>query len=182
MSDQETPPPGDHRSAKASAKAAKAHSKAMRPWYKKKRFILSGIILVVIIAAVAGSGGGDDTDTATATDGGSENDDSSDVDSMSGNSENPPQNDVEVSACGVEEFSGPEATLNVTNNSSGRSNYIIEVSFESEDGAQQYGTGTAILNNLEPGQSKTETASAFEEVPEGASFTCRLVEVDRFAS
>lgn len=180
MSDQEQPT-GDHRSAKAGAKAAKAHAKAMRPWYKKKRFILGGLILVVIIAAVAGAGGGDDADTVASGDD-SENDSGSDVDSMSGNTDNPPQNDVEVSECGVEEFTGPEATLNVTNNSSGRSNYIIEVSFESEDGSQQYGTGTAILNNLEPGQSRTETAAAFEEVPEGASFTCRLVEVDRFAS
>ncbi|MHB1725026.1 MAG: DUF4352 domain-containing protein [Acidimicrobiales bacterium] len=45
--------PSDPKSAKAAAKAAKAHAKALRPWYKKKRFILSGLILIIIIAASA---------------------------------------------------------------------------------------------------------------------------------
>lgn len=52
--------PMDPKQARAAAKAAKAHSKALRPWYKKKRFILSGVIvlLIIIIAASSGSKAG----------------------------------------------------------------------------------------------------------------------------
>lgn len=199
MSDQGQPPPppahsggGDHKAAKAEAKAAAAHAKAMRPWYKKKRYI-GGIVILVLVIAVSTGGGGSDDDEPVASggdkalDSGDEASDSGDdassgVATKSGNTDNPPQADVEVTDCMTEEFIGPKAVFNVTNNSSGRSNYIIEVSFESEDGSTQYGTGTAFLNNLEPGQSKTEEAVAFEEIPDGASFNCRLVEVDRFAS
>jgi len=47
----------DAKSAKAAAKASKAYAKALRPWYKKKRFIFSGVIvlLIIIIAASAGA-------------------------------------------------------------------------------------------------------------------------------
>jgi hypothetical protein len=46
----------DYKDAKAAAKAAKAYAKAQRPWYKKKRYILSlaGILLVVVAAASSG--------------------------------------------------------------------------------------------------------------------------------
>lgn len=62
--------PGDHqapvtaevRDPKAQAKADKAYAKAMRPWYKKKRFILPlALLLIIIIVAVNGGGSGDDT-------------------------------------------------------------------------------------------------------------------------
>lgn len=43
------------RDAKAHLKAAKAYAKAQRPWYRKKRWILSAGFLVLVIAA-AGSG------------------------------------------------------------------------------------------------------------------------------
>jgi hypothetical protein len=46
----------DAKSAKAAAKAAKAHAKALRPWYKKKRFIFSGIIVLLIVIIVVSSG------------------------------------------------------------------------------------------------------------------------------
>jgi hypothetical protein len=48
----------DPKSARAEAKAAKARAKAIRPWYKRKRFIFSGIIVLVIIIIVAVSAGG----------------------------------------------------------------------------------------------------------------------------
>jgi hypothetical protein len=64
---------GDHRSAKAEAKAAQARAKAMRPWYKKKRFILGGLLAIIVIAAVASStsskkiiDAADNTKTSTA--------------------------------------------------------------------------------------------------------------------
>lgn len=46
------------REARADAMAEKARAKAMRPWYKKKRFIIP-IALVVLIVIASAAGGGD---------------------------------------------------------------------------------------------------------------------------
>lgn len=54
-------PAGTAREARADAKAAKARAKAMRPWFKKKRFMIP-LVLVVIGVIVAVAGGGDDDD------------------------------------------------------------------------------------------------------------------------
>lgn len=43
------------KEAKAEAKATKAHAKAMRPWYKKKRWIITIGVVVLAIAGAAGS-------------------------------------------------------------------------------------------------------------------------------
>lgn len=48
--------------ARARAAADKAYRKASRPWFKKKRFIFTGIILLFIVIGVA-TGGGDDEKT-----------------------------------------------------------------------------------------------------------------------
>lgn len=47
------------RDARADVAAEKARTKAMRPWYKKKRFLIP-IGLVVLIGIAAAAGGGDD--------------------------------------------------------------------------------------------------------------------------
>jgi hypothetical protein len=48
--------PSTKRDAKAELKAAKAYAKAQRPWYKKKRWVLSlGPVLLVVAIAVASS-------------------------------------------------------------------------------------------------------------------------------
>lgn len=50
----------DIRAARADGKAEKARAKAMRPWFKKKRFIIPlAFVLVLIIAAIAGGGSND---------------------------------------------------------------------------------------------------------------------------
>jgi hypothetical protein len=53
------PPPQGPWDPKGHAKAAKAYAKAQRPWFKKKRFIGSGllVLLIVIIVAATASGG-----------------------------------------------------------------------------------------------------------------------------
>lgn len=53
----------DRRQEKADVAAEKARHKAMRPWYKKKRFIIPLALGVLIIAAVVG-GGDEVSDTA----------------------------------------------------------------------------------------------------------------------
>jgi hypothetical protein len=63
MSDQNLDP----KMANAEAKAAKAKAKALRPWFKKKRFI-TPIALVVIIGLSAAANGGK---SAGSTDNGS---------------------------------------------------------------------------------------------------------------
>jgi Domain of unknown function (DUF4352) len=69
-------PPADPRQARAAAAAERARTKAMRPWYAKKRWwILGGLVLLVAIAAVASAGGDEDTggggdDPAAAVEGG----------------------------------------------------------------------------------------------------------------
>jgi hypothetical protein len=58
------PEPPSPRDAKAEARAAKAYAKALRPWYRKKRYIFSlGAIVLIGIAAAAG-GGTDSSDPA----------------------------------------------------------------------------------------------------------------------
>lgn len=52
----------DQRAAKADAKAEKAREKAMRPWYKKKRFIIPLAFIALILIVAAASGGGDDAE------------------------------------------------------------------------------------------------------------------------
>jgi hypothetical protein len=74
----------------------------------------------------------------------------------------------------------PEATLEVTNDSEKASDYYIEVTFESQDGSTQFGTGLTVINNLKPGQSKTEKVSALEEA-EG-KIVCTVSSVDRTES
>lgn len=74
MSDISPPPPPppsgfstDPKEAKAQAKAAKAHAKAIRPWYKKKRYIALLALAALIAISMASSGGSDDNKTSTKT-------------------------------------------------------------------------------------------------------------------
>lgn len=64
MSDQQ-PPEYSRPTTKADMKAAKAHYKASRPWYKKKRILFPLILVAIIIIAVASSGGGGDKKAPT---------------------------------------------------------------------------------------------------------------------
>lgn len=49
----------------AQAKADKAYAKAMRPWYKKKRFILPSVLLAVIVISSASGGGSSDSNKSS---------------------------------------------------------------------------------------------------------------------
>ncbi len=51
----------DEREVRADAAAEKARAKAMRPWYKKKRFIIP-LVLIALIVIIAVAGGGDDAE------------------------------------------------------------------------------------------------------------------------
>lgn len=73
------PGPEPARNPKADAKAAAAYAKASRPWYKKKRFWLIGVILLIIIVVAASSGGDGGGSTDSASDNGSGNKGSGDT-------------------------------------------------------------------------------------------------------
>lgn len=53
------------KDAKARAKGEKAYRKASRPWFKKKRFWLLGLIALIIVIVVATGGG--DTDESESS-------------------------------------------------------------------------------------------------------------------
>jgi cytoskeletal protein RodZ len=58
----------DEKDAHAEAKAAKARAKALRPWYRKKRYWVLGIVtLFIIIGAASSSGNGKGSPTPTTT-------------------------------------------------------------------------------------------------------------------
>lgn len=52
--------------AKAQAKAAKAHARALRPFYQKKRFIVPTALAMIVIISVALNDGTPDTNVAEA--------------------------------------------------------------------------------------------------------------------
>jgi Domain of unknown function (DUF5067) len=58
------PPPPEarnHKDAKAEAAAAKAYAKALRPWYRMKRWWAAGLVLFAIIAVAVSQTSSDDS-------------------------------------------------------------------------------------------------------------------------
>jgi hypothetical protein len=70
----------------------------------------------------------------------------------------------------------------VTNNSSGRSNYFIDLTIESADGATQLDTSVAVVNDLEAGQSTTAKAMVTNADALPADAVIRVTTVQRTAS
>jgi hypothetical protein len=172
-----TPParPWSAKDTKAEAKAATARLKALRPWYRKKRFIFTVAVAAVIGIMVAQSGSKNDStklSSPTVTVSG--------VDKGIGSAD--ASADVTGAVLGQPDATGFRAvTLTVTNNSSKRSNYLIDLSIESANGAIQYETSFASVNNLEPGQTTTVDSLAITKtVPVDA--VVRIKTVSRLAS
>ena len=158
---------------KADAAAAKAAAKSLHPWWRKKRFIFPAVIVVIIVIAVVASNSGS---------GGSTTASKSSAQTLSTNTKNPPAADVTVNSCALDSTTGfYAAKLTVVNHSSKLSDYTIEVSLLSADGATKYDTMLANVTKLAPGQSSPQTAqSVTSGVPAGA--VCKVASVDRFAS
>ena len=72
------------------------------------------------------------------------------------------------------------ATATVTNNSSKRSDYVIDIAVTSADGATQIGTTIILVTNLEPGQRTEGKGLLTETVPAGA--VAKVTGVQRNAS
>jgi hypothetical protein len=92
--------------------------------------------------------------------------------------------DVTVSKCALaaNELEGPSATLTVVNHSSKQSNYIITVAFDSPDGKTQLDTGTATVENLNPGQTTSVEAPSLKSDLRNVQFTCKVADVTRLSA
>ncbi|HMA45878.1 MAG TPA: hypothetical protein VKP11_01490 [Frankiaceae bacterium] len=88
--------------------------------------------------------------------------------------------DVKVTTCSPGRFDLPTVEVRVTNSSSTRSNYLIEVQLVTPSG-DRAGSGAAFVNDLEPGQSTTERVLA-TTTGSPPSFVCRLQRVQRTAA
>jgi hypothetical protein len=86
--------------------------------------------------------------------------------------------DVGDPSCELDSAGSMVAVMNVTNQSSERSNYTIEVTFEAADGSELEAASDSV-SALEPGQSTTASAQSFTAPPDDGSFTCLVVDVDR---
>jgi hypothetical protein len=165
------PTPQNPDPSSLSHKQLKALAKASRPWYRKKRFWALGAVGLVVLITVANGGGSNGGSTSTKQNGG--------VSTLSNNDSHPPQADVAISKCSTDEIGLPNVELTITNHSTGRSNYMISVNLLDASGTK-VGDGTAVSNNVDPGQVAIEKALASSN--ERTFATCKVVSVDRFAS
>jgi hypothetical protein len=67
MEEANNTPNLDPREAKADAKAAAAKAKALRPWFKKKRFIVPGVFVLLMVFSSLTNGGNQDSGTSSTT-------------------------------------------------------------------------------------------------------------------
>ena len=88
--------------------------------------------------------------------------------------------DVEDIVCDTDAVGDLHATVTVVNDSSERSNYIITVAFEDDDGVQ-LDTGTAFINAVEPDQEASGDAVTFTDPPANGDFDCRVASLERFS-
>ncbi|MGH2474868.1 MAG: hypothetical protein ACRDIL_06345, partial [Candidatus Limnocylindrales bacterium] len=87
--------------------------------------------------------------------------------------------DVQLADCVPSGAGHMASTVRVTNHSSKRSNYVVDVVFESTDGSRQLAARTVFVNDLAPGQTTRQEADTLTPAP--ASFDCRLSQVQRFS-
>jgi hypothetical protein len=82
--------------------------------------------------------------------------------------------DIKLGAIRIDAKLGtPSAEVTITNHSSKRSNYIIDLSIKSTDGKTQFDAAMVSAQDLAPGQTTTRTAhfSIKQQLPTGATLT-----------
>jgi hypothetical protein len=85
------------------------------------------------------------------------------------------QNDGTIAACDIDELGDLRATVTVTNSSSRRSDYTVDVEFRS-GGSTRLWDGTTIISNVDPGREARGVAvTATRTPPESVSCTIRNV-------
>lgn len=159
----------------------------MQPPKKKSHGCLIAALVVValfLLIGVIGAIGASNTDTDTASGGGGDSssdsggNDSGAESDFSTNTENPPADDIDDITC-AEDFGLITGVVNVTNNSSGTSDYIITIGIE-QNGVK-IGEGFGSLDNVDAGQTARVEIVATADT-QGQPFQCTVDEVERFAS
>lgn len=167
---------GDYRQAAPPPAPPKKGSKG--------KYVLVGVGVLLLLAtcgAVVGGSGGTNTpngvtaQTAAAAAGGQPAGQAPAAPAAVEHAE-----DVQITNCASDAVGWAEADVVVTNHSSKTSNYIINIVFESADGAQQVGTGLVAVNNLNPGQRSEQTANALKNGIPG--MVCKVSDITRYAS
>ncbi|MEU9193103.1 hypothetical protein [Streptomyces hundungensis] len=135
---------------------------------------LSAVVLIVVIIVVIALfvSGSDDKKTPPSPTG-----TNSGVRSTEG--AHPPAADVTITSCDLDSASFAQARLQIVNHSSKSSNYLVSVEFTNSNGTR-VGEGTAIENDLAPGEKAQDTATSPVEGTSGV--TCKVTSVDRYAA
>jgi len=178
--------------AKAAAAAEKARAKALRPWYRKKRFILPlGLGVVVVIAAATGSKGSSTSGSASTTSAASgdsapsssaaSSSAASGVVSHSTNEAHPPAADVSVAGCSLDSATNILTVRgSITNHSSKTSNYLLSFGYVNPGGVRA-GEANDVENDIAPGQTANfEAVGTASGAARGG--TCTSTSVERLAA
>jgi hypothetical protein len=177
----EVPMSEESKLANAAAKAAKAEAKALRPFYKKKRYW--AIALVAVIAIATATSGGSSTEVAnggSSSETGGESSQTEDTVSSGLGSKDASDDIVDIDCGSPDALDFSYAKVTIKNNSSKASDYFVTVVYESADGATRYGDTMIMVNALESGQTITESGLPVSDIPSGA--ICKVTEVQRTAS
>ena len=103
----------DWQEANAEAKAAKARANAFRPWFKKKRYWLLGLIIIsVVVSALSGG----DSSTGSSS-------------KSSDNSMNNAGTNVDINAASPQETSAPKETAGQKNARAKAKTYLDIMAF-----------------------------------------------------
>lgn len=87
--------------------------------------------------------------------------------------------DVELVGCEPTDLGYLGSEVRVTNLSSERSNYFVEVAFSTPDGTEQLDTATATVHALKPDQAATETANSYQVEADGG-YECEVIDITRY--
>jgi len=137
----------------------------------KLRNTLLGIVGLIVAIVVATNAGGGSKHS------GSSNSGSSNSGVSRGVAAQDATGDVKVGPLQAPDVLGIRyETVTVVNHSSKRSDYVIDVAEQSADGKTQYDTGTALINNVDPGQTASDKVMFTNHIPAGAKIVLKTVE------
>ena len=175
---------------------------APKPWWKRWWIIALGALVVIgIIAAIAGAGASDDDDADDDAAGDGTEAPATEVPGTEAPGTEVPGTEVPATeaAGGEDESASSEASgesgevsdvgpctmvdaetvlLDVTNNSSEQSSYIIDVNYLDENG-ERVGDESFFINYIRPGEHALEESFALSTA---GGATCEVAEVERFSA
>ncbi|MEW6472169.1 MAG: FxLYD domain-containing protein [Actinomycetota bacterium] len=151
--------------------------------HKKRNIIFAvvGGLFIIGLASGGGSSGSGNSDNDPPSTGAKTGSGAGGVESNQAPRSSPAAADFELTKCSSSEAFGtvlPDVEVTITNHSSKRSNYSASVNLLDSSG-NKVGEGFLASNNVEPGQSATESVAA---TASRDFSTCRIVSVNRYAS